>query len=183
MNFGENLREIRKQRKMTQEDLAELLNVSRQAVSKWESGEGYPETEKLLILSKELNISIDYLLNNEVHLEEKEKKEAKSAVFVPSGKIAITTFDKSNVVVCHAVKTSPIAFPAKDEPKYILNGIDKVTFWGEHTTILGWYASLEDIQKEINDITEAINRGERSYALQYAVEVEFKGFFGQPRMK
>ena len=60
MSFGDNLKEIRKQRKITQEDLAELLNVSRQAISKWESGNGYPETEKLIMVSRELNISLDY---------------------------------------------------------------------------------------------------------------------------
>ena len=183
MSFGENLREIRKQRNLTQEELAELLNVSRQAVSKWESGEGYPGTEKLIILSRELNISLDYLLNDVSHMEAKEKEDTPNTVFAPSGKIAITTFDKSNVVVCHAVKTSPIAFPVEGEPKYILNGIDKVTFWGEHATILGWYATLEDIQNEIHDITEALNRGDGSYSLKYAADVEYKGFFGQPKIK
>ena len=64
MSFGENLKQIRKQRNITQEELAELLNVSRQAISKWESGNGYPETEKLITLSRELNISLDYLLND-----------------------------------------------------------------------------------------------------------------------
>ncbi len=46
MSFADNLKMIRKERNITQEQLAELLNVSRQAVSKWESGNGYPETEK-----------------------------------------------------------------------------------------------------------------------------------------
>ena len=50
MSFGENLRKIRKQRNITQEELAELLNVSRQAISKWEAGNGYPETEKLILI-------------------------------------------------------------------------------------------------------------------------------------
>ena len=54
MSFGENLKNIRKQRSITQEELAEALGVSRQAISKWESGNGYPETEKLIIISKTL---------------------------------------------------------------------------------------------------------------------------------
>ena len=61
MSFGENLKNVRKQRGVTQEELAEILGVSRQAISKWESDSGYPETEKLLVISKALNISIDYL--------------------------------------------------------------------------------------------------------------------------
>ena len=183
MSFGDNLREIRKQRNITQEDLAELLNVSRQAISKWESGNGYPETEKLIMISRELNISLDYLLNDASHITEKEMAEEKCAVYAPSGKIAITTFDKENVVVCHAVKSSPILAPGKREPKYILSGIDRVTFWGEHTTLLGWYETLEDIQKEITEITEALNKGIGSYSLKYTADVEYVGIFGQPKIK
>mgnify|MGYP002574175233 CR=1 FL=1 len=52
MSFGENLKNVRKQRGVTQEELAEILGVSRQAISKWESDSGYPETEKLLVISK-----------------------------------------------------------------------------------------------------------------------------------
>ena len=130
MSFGENLKNVRKQRGVTQEELAEILGVSRQAISKWESDSGYPETEKLLVISKTLNISIDYLLNDVTVMKEKEKTEEKSVVYAPTGKIAITTYDNKNVVFCKSVKTSPILWPGKDEPKYILNGVDKVTFWG-----------------------------------------------------
>lgn len=101
MSFAENLRTIRKERNITQERLAEILSVSRQAVSKWESGAGYPETEKLLIISKELNVSLDYLLLDENVIQEKEEAEEKSAAYAPSGKIAIPTYDGQAVVVCH----------------------------------------------------------------------------------
>ena len=57
MSFGENLQTIRKKNHLSQEGLAEMLGVSRQAVSKWELGEGYPEVDKLLLLSKKLNVS------------------------------------------------------------------------------------------------------------------------------
>ena len=73
MSFGENLRNARKEKNITQEDLAEILGVSRQAISKWESDNGYPETEKLLIISEALNISIDSLLNSSYTLEVKQK--------------------------------------------------------------------------------------------------------------
>lgn len=59
MSFAENLRQIRKEKGLSQEELAEILDVSRQAVSKWEQGQGYPEVEKLLFLSRELNLSLD----------------------------------------------------------------------------------------------------------------------------
>ena len=50
MKFNEKLQKLRKQNKMSQEQLADLLEVSRQAVSKWESGTTYPEMDKLLML-------------------------------------------------------------------------------------------------------------------------------------
>ena len=68
MGFAENLRDIRNKRNITQEQLAQMLSVSRQTVSKWESGAGYPETEKLLFLSKELNVSLDYLFSERCHM-------------------------------------------------------------------------------------------------------------------
>lgn len=68
MSFAENLKYLRKQKEVTQEQLAEILSVSRQAISKWESGFGYPETEKLLVLSKELNVSLDYLFSERCHI-------------------------------------------------------------------------------------------------------------------
>ncbi|MBQ2934716.1 MAG: helix-turn-helix domain-containing protein [Lachnospiraceae bacterium] len=68
MGFAENLREIRNKRNITQEQLAELLSVSRQTISKWESGQGYPETEKLLSIAKALNVSLDYLFSERCHM-------------------------------------------------------------------------------------------------------------------
>lgn len=183
MSFGENLKAIRKQRNVTQEQLAEMLDVSRQAVSKWESGSGYPETEKLLIISKELNISLDYLMHDNANPPETNSAEAPAAVYPPSGKIAISSFDGQNIILCQSVKASPILAPGKGEPQYVLNGIDKVTFWGEHTTLLGWYATLEDIQREIKEISEAIRMGKGSYTLQYAANIEFVGIWGQPKLK
>ena len=50
MSFGENLQFYRKRKDITQEQLAEQLDVSRQTVSKWESGSSYPEMEKILQL-------------------------------------------------------------------------------------------------------------------------------------
>ena len=51
MTFGDKLSALRREQNYTQEQLAELLGVSRQSVSKWESGAAYPETEKLIRLS------------------------------------------------------------------------------------------------------------------------------------
>ncbi|QNO15391.1 helix-turn-helix transcriptional regulator [Alkalicella caledoniensis] len=170
MSFGENLRKLRKERGLSQEQLAEKINVSRQAVSKWEQGGGYPETEKIILIAKNLNVSLDYLL---VGIESEEKSEMrKEKNVVPTGKISIRTFDGKTVVTCHKVSVSNVILAGKDEPKYVLNGVDKVSFWGENTTTLGWYANEEDIKKEIVDITKAINGGLQAYDLKYAAKVK-----------
>lgn len=64
MEFKNKLQELRKQSNMTQEDLAKRLFVSRTAVSKWESGKGYPSIESLQRLSVVFSISIDELLSS-----------------------------------------------------------------------------------------------------------------------
>ena len=66
MNFSDKLQKIRKENNITQEGLADRLNVSRQAVSKWESGLAYPDTEKLIQISKIFNVSLDELINDNV---------------------------------------------------------------------------------------------------------------------
>ncbi|MBE6157033.1 MAG: helix-turn-helix transcriptional regulator [Firmicutes bacterium] len=62
MSFGEKLTKLRKERNMSQEDLANTLNVSRQAVSKWESNSSYPETDKIVAICKIFNCSMDELI-------------------------------------------------------------------------------------------------------------------------
>ena len=65
MEFNQKLQELRKQKNMTQEQLAEQLYVSRTAISKWESGRGYPSIDSLKELSKFFSISLDDLLSSE----------------------------------------------------------------------------------------------------------------------
>lgn len=65
MEFNEKLLTLRKQKGWTQEELAEALYVSRTAISKWESGRGYPSIDSLKAISKLFSISIDELLSNE----------------------------------------------------------------------------------------------------------------------
>ena len=65
MDFYQKLQELRKQKGLTQEQLAEQLYVSRTAISKWESGRGYPNIDSLKELSKYFGISLDELLSSE----------------------------------------------------------------------------------------------------------------------
>ncbi len=62
MSFSENLQYLRKRDRITQEELADKIGVSRQSVSKWETGEAYPETDKLIILCDMFDVSLDVML-------------------------------------------------------------------------------------------------------------------------
>ena len=76
MEFHEKLQELRKSRGLTQEELAEILYVSRTAISKWESARGYPSIDSLKEISKYFSVTIDDLLSGEklISIAEKENK-------------------------------------------------------------------------------------------------------------
>lgn len=73
MRFDEKLISLRKQKGFSQEDLGNKMGVSRQTISKWESGQTNPEMTKLKDLSQIFEISVDELINNEVELKKEEK--------------------------------------------------------------------------------------------------------------
>lgn len=72
MTFGERLYELRKNKNISQEELAELLDVSRQSISKWENDKAYPEMTRLLFMSDFFNVSLDYLMRG---VEETEREQ------------------------------------------------------------------------------------------------------------
>jgi len=174
MGFADNLKSIRQERHISQEELAEIIGVSRQAVSKWEQGSGYPEMGKLLVLSKKLNVSLDYLMLGEIK-STKNDKTLSNNIIVPTGKITIKSYDGKKIINCYKVLASHVMYRAKnDEPKYWLIGVNNGAFWGEKSIILGWYANEEKIEKEMDEIAEAINNGVPAYELKYAVKVKNK---------
>ena len=77
MEFHEKLQELRKQRGLTQEELAKVLFVSRAAVSKWESGRGYPNIESLKTIAKFYDVTLDDLLSGDeiLSVAEEDSKE------------------------------------------------------------------------------------------------------------
>ena len=80
MEFNEKLQELRKQRGLTQEELAARLYVSRTAISKWESGRGYPNIESLKAIAKFFSVTLDELLSTDEVLtiaEEDSKRKEK----------------------------------------------------------------------------------------------------------
>ena len=77
MEFGEKLQNLRKNKGLTQEELAESLYVSRTAISKWESGRGYPSIDSIKEIATFFSVTIDELLSSEkiLSIAEKENKQ------------------------------------------------------------------------------------------------------------
>ena len=168
MSFSENLKQIRKEHHLSQEELAELLDVSRQAVSKWELGQGYPEVDKLVLLSSKLNISLDALMSVETNRDPVVKNENSP------GLIVITSPHENVIATCYKVAASGRMRGGKDSPQYALYGMDRggSSYWGEPTAFLGWYADEEQISKEIAQIHNAISKGIPTYTLQFSAKTQ-----------
>lgn len=165
MSFSDNLKAIRKEKKMSQEELAEMLGVSRQAVSKWELGDGYPEAEKLLIIAGKLNVSLDALMDTGIVNTAVNKHNA-------PGQITITSPYEGVIVRCNKVVKSQKFKGGKASPKYALFAQDQNerSFWGATNTFLGWYMTEESIMKEIEEIRQAIIGSSDMYDLKYSVK-------------
>ena len=73
MSFGERLQAVRRRNELTQEEFAEHLKVSRQAVSKWESSRGYPEIEKIIYICNRYGTTMDELFAEEVPTAQEEE--------------------------------------------------------------------------------------------------------------
>lgn len=74
MNLGKNIYNLRKKKELSQEQLAEKINVTRQTISNWELGETSPNPDQLKLLSKSLDISIDDLVENESILKKSQEQ-------------------------------------------------------------------------------------------------------------
>ena len=83
MNLGEKIKECRKQAGFSQEQLAERINVSRQAITKWETNKGIPDIANLIAISDEFGLSLDELIKDDVAVKKKiiTDSSAKSGTF------------------------------------------------------------------------------------------------------
>ena len=165
MSFAENLQTIRKNNQLSQEELAEMLGVSRQAVSKWELGEGYPEVEKLIILSNKLNVSLDSFMGGSIPKNEPQGSSRSGIIRIVSPKEGVI-MDVSKVMRSQEFRGG------KNSPKYALFASDgkDMSFWGAQNTFLAWYRDLDSVNREISEIMKALDEGQTSYTLQYRVK-------------
>lgn len=93
--LGENIYNLRKQKKLSQEQLAEMIKVTRQTISNWELGSTTPNPDQLKLLSKALNISIDELLNNDtknILVEKISNTEKLAGIVIKALKFAFIAF-------------------------------------------------------------------------------------------
>lgn len=102
MNIAKNLQYLRKRDKITQEDLAEKLNVSRQSVSKWETGEAYPETEKLLTICQLFDVSLDGLMRGDL------SKQSDATINIEAGEAKTEAEDNVVEITKHKIYAAHI---------------------------------------------------------------------------
>ena len=101
IELANRLAELRKQKGLSQEELADKLQVSRQAISKWERGEASPDTDNLIELAKIYDVSLDELVGLSSNKENKkeEKKDVKEGVVIDDDGIHITDDEGNKVEV------------------------------------------------------------------------------------
>ena len=117
MNFGEKLFRLRKEKGLSQEALAEQMGTTRQAISKWENNQGFPETEKLLQLSNIFEVSTDFLLK-----EEKSVKDAADERGYYVSKELAKGFLANQKKVCRYVSVGFMAFALAGIPYTMFRG-------------------------------------------------------------
>ncbi|WP_024621229.1 helix-turn-helix domain-containing protein [Metaclostridioides mangenotii] len=210
MTLSKKIKFLRVENNMSQEKLAEILNVSRQSISKYENGSSVPDHEKLTKIVKVFDVTYDYLLDDEVDIIDSgiksvdEKLNVKYRAIseenlnrnIKGGKVYTSNIynssndrnnnnntDKISIIDCtgkilssyYKFNVSRVFKPKKNQPYAMLLGIDRHTFWGENTVMLGWYASEEDIKNEIEEIYKAIANKEKNYRLKYNVKIKKRG--------
>lgn len=168
MNIGQNILNLRKSAKLSQEQLAEKIGVTRQTISNWELEESSPDLKQAKALSKIFNVSLDDLTGDSSFEYLGETDDDR--------KITIISPIENVIATCNKIQSSNKYKGGKNSPQYALFGSDESnnSIYGANNTFLGWYEDKEQISKEIMEIKEAFLSGHSSYELKYNVEVEKK---------
>ena len=123
MEFNEKLQQLRTGKNLTQEQLAEQLYVSRTAISKWESGKGYPNIESLKCISKFFSVTIDELLSGEELITLAETENRSNLKKIYSFIYGILYFCRCMVTLLTDIFILSIYFHLQTLPQYILQSI------------------------------------------------------------
>ena len=143
MSFGENLINLRRQKGWSQDDLANNLNISRQAISKWENNTSKPDVDNIEKISKIFSVKIDELLNNELPNDKavaldvkKEEKKEKTITIVKLMIIAVIILYAISVIYKFA------------SVLVIVNGVQKYANLNNYHYVIKTYNNSEIVQKE-----------------------------------
>ena len=122
MDFGEKLKDIRKKEGMSQEQLAEKIGVSRQAITKWETGRGLPDVENMVILAEIFKMTLDELVLQEKKLQEKKAAERrllllKSRRHLPAKTEKLSLAENATAVKKFSADILPTLFSCVKSPK------------------------------------------------------------------
>ncbi len=140
MSFQKQLQKLRKKNKLSQEKLAEIIGISRQAVAKWESGKSYPDIARLVALSNIFNVSIDKLVNDyeencRLYIEENKKNYITNDIINFLCAAKKSTY-KSNEIETHDSKqNSHKILYSKENLKYTRSYVGKKQFIGEESLL------------------------------------------------
>ena len=184
MRISEKMQQLRKSNGLSQEQLADKLDVSRQAISKWESGASLPDVEKIVLISELFKVSTDYLMKDENVSESNEITQ--QCVQVPR-KIYIVDINKRKLSAFDEFVIEMLGKSDEGEgtlitgithsntkvkiPVCVLYGVTKGILGRNKQTMLGCYASLEDAEKELNDISKA-SLTETVYELKHVAKMQ-----------
>lgn len=134
MALGQNILELRKKNGLSQEQLGEKVNVTRQTISNWELEETAPNPEQLKLLSKALNVSVDDLIDNDIQnvVLSKIKVTEKQTVTIKKilkgiliGFITILVIDIITFIICFTGKIGPFEeTKSESSVSYVIEGVN-----------------------------------------------------------
>ena len=164
MTFGEKLKQARQNAKMSQEELAAKVFVSRSAIAKWETNRGMPDLENLKAISFALNVSIDYLLDDGSTLDLSVMREA----------IDISKYGKGRK---KAIKDRIILEKYPDAEIYTLIATEKLSKGEKITDFIAWFVSpltnIIPIAKSFDNVDNEfylVNDGQKQYLVKITSE-------------
>lgn len=168
MNLGERLFELRKAKNLTQDDMAEKLNVTRQTVSKWETNQSTPDFDKIMPLCELFEIGVEELLTGKKPEESQEKKEEKVLTKQEVKERSAKVVSISIFIYIAAVAFLMIAIPVQHANPIIASAVFLLLIGWATARIIKNYMSIpkfektkaekkqDKIQKQINGIVSSI---------------------------
>lgn len=126
MDLGNRIKDEREKLNLSQDELAQRMNISRQAISKWETGKSYPDIEKILKLSELFNLSLDELVRGDKNFQEnliKEGKRNMSGLAI----LGIVLVILGVIVVIWGGAQYPVNFMGSDFMSFVLGGLVLLT--------------------------------------------------------